>query len=142
MQKRGQVTVFLIVGLIILFVSGIIIFLVKGANLSVQNSIETESVFLGDQVQNYVDRCLYLTTKEGLFFIGEHGGYYNLPPVYNPDFYLPYYFYAVHICLGNSIIAFFPSFLYVLSKIFCLYLSCCFCCIYCCLLEIHRKDFV
>jgi len=93
MSKRGQVTVFLIVGLIVLLVSGIIIFLTKGANLSIQDASDIESVFLGDQVQNYVDQCLYLTAKDSLFFVGEHGGYYNLPPVYDPDFYLPYYFY-------------------------------------------------
>ncbi len=93
MSKRGQVTVFLIIGLIILLVSGVIIFILKESNLTVQDSFGIESTFLGDQVQNYVDQCLYLTAKDSLLFIGKHGGYYNLPSVYDPDFYLPYYFY-------------------------------------------------
>jgi len=96
MQKRGQITIFIIIGILILcIIAGFL--LLKGKIVEEEVKVEEEkiieSVQLGGGVQNYVENCIEKTGREALIFIGEQGGYYELPEVYDPDFKLPYYFY-------------------------------------------------
>ena len=92
--KRGQVTVFIIVGILILLVVGAVFILkpllitgeIKAAKAQQEN-------LLGATVQNYIQSCLEKTGKEALIFIGQQGGYYKLPSLHNTVLLQPYYFY-------------------------------------------------
>ena len=89
MQKRGQITIFLIVGVVILFT--VIIFLLVYAKMQKQG-LETskESIVAISSpkiaVKNFVQSCLQKTSIEAIEFIGKRGGYYDLPPLSNFDF--------------------------------------------------------
>jgi len=93
MQKRGQVTVFIIAGVVIL-AAAVILLLVRSTLVKEELAREpTESVLLGAPVKQYVESCLKQTAEDALVYIGQHGGYYELPEVFDPKFSLPYYFY-------------------------------------------------
>jgi len=81
MKKRGQITLFVIIGIVI--VSGVLIGVVYKDKVS---------DFLGDleiikgrvpieakSVQDFVTGCIEVVSKEGLDIIGSQGGYYELP---------------------------------------------------------------
>jgi hypothetical protein len=76
--KRGQITLFVIIGL--LFLIGAIFFFSTTSSLSsnaekkLLNSADTvDDVYR--PVQQFVEQCLYQTTKKSLDEIGAHGGY-------------------------------------------------------------------
>jgi len=72
MKKRGQVTIFIIVAIILVSI-GILFFVFKD-NLNVgENSLEIEPI------QNQVQYCLDRTSEEGINYVALHGGYYNIP---------------------------------------------------------------
>jgi|APSaa5957512622_1039677.scaffolds.fasta_scaffold59484_1 hypothetical protein len=85
MYKRGQMTVFFIVGILILGTATLVFF------LSDFTSSEPQDL-LGDSIQNYVQSCVESTAEEGLDYISLHGGYYSLPQLSYDD--LPYYYYG------------------------------------------------
>lgn len=93
MQKRGQVTIFVITGIVIL-AAAIILLLVRTTLVKEELETQTpEGVLLSASVKSYVESCLQNTAEDALVFIGQHGGYYDLPDGYDPRFSLPYYFY-------------------------------------------------
>lgn len=93
MQKRGQVTIFVITGIVIL-AAAIILLLVRSTLVKEELETQTtEGVLLSAPVKSYVESCLEKTAEDALVFVGRHGGYYELPEVYDPRFSLPYYFY-------------------------------------------------
>lgn len=91
MKKRGQVTIFIIVG--ILFVVGIIIvtLLIKGSN---NNSQSMEA----NRVQDIVLECYNEVYSDLIYRVGIYGGYYSKPnyftsygvPVYRDGDFLSY----------------------------------------------------
>tara|TARA_Y100000310_G_scaffold171085_1_gene171239 strand:- start:5169 stop:5936 length:768 start_codon:yes stop_codon:yes gene_type:complete len=87
MQKRGQITIFLIVGIILIIVAGILFTVLKDFKKS---QIEINDLST-TPIQNYVNSCLTKTGQEAGIFIGKHGGYYQLPQNHNSEFNLPYY---------------------------------------------------
>ena len=74
MFKRGQVTIFVITGLVILLIIGMVYYIryysVSGGGF-LTSSLEAENV------KDYVESCLEETTLKGLIYLGEHGGYYS-----------------------------------------------------------------
>ncbi len=86
MYKRGQITVFFIVGILILGTAALVFFLVSGFSSS-----ETQDI-LGDSIQNYVQSCVESTASQGVDYVSLHGGYYQLPVLSYGD--LPYYYYG------------------------------------------------
>ncbi len=93
-KKRGQVTVFIILG--------ILIFIMMIVSLSVwknylQSDLKTEAgerIIETEQVRIFVESCLMEKTKDGLEFNLQQGGYYNDPGIY-VDFSIykiPYFF--------------------------------------------------
>ncbi|MCD4760203.1 hypothetical protein K8R33_04940 [archaeon] len=81
MQKRGQVTVFIVVGIVILIVFALLFFL---RSTITESSFEDEMNALTvpkqlEPVKIYLDSCLKQTVEEGVFILGEQGGYINLP---------------------------------------------------------------
>ncbi len=87
-KKRGQVTVFIIVGIILLIISSLFLYFREQAiPLAVQEKIPSEFV----PVRNFIEECMQIHAKEGLYIIGLQGGYALLPENIEriPDSYVP-----------------------------------------------------
>ena len=79
LNKKAQVTVFIIIGILILFVTGMIFFLTK---YTIQEQITEEgapviaSVPTAFQpIQSFTENCLSSSAKRGLLILGEQGGH-------------------------------------------------------------------
>jgi hypothetical protein len=122
-SKKGQVTVFIIVGIIILFITGLFLYLrrerLTGALSPLQLQAEEIPVEFRP-VNSLIEDCLYQTAKEGLIKLGERGGFIDLvgngivtkaDPVNSDavkfetssDFSVPYWWYlkSDNRCSGN-----------------------------------------
>jgi len=81
-NKKSQITVFIIIGIIILAVFGIVYFInqlaVKQEAPVEISKIET-STQLEKAVKNYVDNCIKIQTLQGLEIIRLQGGYIDIP---------------------------------------------------------------
>ncbi len=99
-KKRGQVTIFIIVGIILLFSLALFLYFRR-----VAAPLETYEV-VPDQyvpVQNYIQSCVGKLSRQGIILLGLQGGYLDLPERIstNPDSYLssspqlklPYWYY-------------------------------------------------
>ncbi len=89
-ERRGQVTIFIIVGIIILAFSGAIL-LFRSYISSEQTEMPSGSTF-AIPVEDFIQTCLDSVGTDALLFIGQHGGYYELPAVADSQLGLPYYF--------------------------------------------------
>jgi len=81
MQKRGQVTIYIIVGIVILALIAMIFFL---RDELVRNDFQSQlrSVKVPEQiapVKNYIDDCIEDTTLRGARALGSGGGYIDTP---------------------------------------------------------------
>jgi hypothetical protein len=74
-MKKGQVTTFIIVGLIILMVATIVY-------TNRDKIIITQEPNAFPEVQNYVDNCLKDVIDDAILFVGNQGGYYDTPDDY------------------------------------------------------------
>ncbi len=90
LNKRGQITILLLVGLVIVF----IFFLVFNLANSKTTEVEESSSELMP-VKQFTENCLKKTSEEGIYFISMQGGYYNVPePKLEEElFNIPHYFY-------------------------------------------------
>ncbi|MEA3378618.1 MAG: hypothetical protein U9Q69_03165 [Nanoarchaeota archaeon] len=97
MQKRGQVTLFIVLGIVIitviiigLYFSGIISESEEKARLAERNALTQKEKNIADRIES----CLLQTTKKAVLAISKNGGYY--PPKENSISYLgvnaPLYF--------------------------------------------------
>ena len=81
MRKRGQVTIFIIIGILILgIVLGMVYlskYLAKG-RLGVEEEEAKESVLMASSVKMFVEGCLEKTAEDSLLLIGQQGGHYKL----------------------------------------------------------------
>ncbi|RMD57751.1 hypothetical protein D6825_03080 [Candidatus Woesearchaeota archaeon] len=87
---KGQITLFIIIGLIIIIGAAIFLYLTREAELApIQREISVPEG--GQEVYDYVKGCLEQTGREGLFILGQQGGYINIPPIIerNPNSFLP-----------------------------------------------------
>lgn len=95
MHKRGQVTIFIILGIIIILVIGLFLALTKKTTTA-QLVVERETSLAAKvtSVKLFVQDCLEQTSQEAIFFTSEQGGYYSTPaPYYEFAFFeVPYYF--------------------------------------------------
>lgn len=73
MPKRGQVTVFIIVGILILAIVGALIFSQK------KTAEPAPSIFQDSAIKQSWESCLEKITGEGMDYIGSRGGYYITP---------------------------------------------------------------
>ncbi|MBS3159890.1 hypothetical protein J4436_03815 [Candidatus Woesearchaeota archaeon] len=73
MLKRGQVTIFVILGLVILIILGIVYYVKFYILESKYVNIVPQDI---QAVDEYVKNCLEQTVKEGLVYLGDHGGYF------------------------------------------------------------------
>lgn len=123
MQKRGQVTVFIVLGIIIMAVFALTAFLLKSGETSSETL--TQPVQTVDElkipVKQQVEGCLDQTATKAIHYVSLQGGYYNPPPVYQYQFgaFIPYYYYdnkvnlptisEIETELGNAIKDFLPK---------------------------------
>ncbi|MEK6932354.1 MAG: hypothetical protein AABW56_01005 [Nanoarchaeota archaeon] len=85
MDKRGQITVFVILGILILAVLGIIFYL-YGERLQVDLPGTSDFDFSQSEVlKNYIETCIQNSGSKALDLVGAQGGEIN------PGFYLLYY---------------------------------------------------
>ena len=102
MLKNGQVTVFIILGIIIILMIGILFYFQGYISLSFLKN--DEEVSIPTQLKVVVDNinyCLESTSYDALYYIGVHGGYYKTPEEGSITYFtekIPYYY------LNNKII--------------------------------------
>lgn len=82
MQKKGQITLFIVIGLIIL-ITFFIIFTFYLRLTDTQSEPPTFETITTD-VRYFVDRCIESTALDGAYLIGSQGGYYEFDP---PNYY-------------------------------------------------------
>ncbi|MBN1644463.1 hypothetical protein JW851_00285 [Candidatus Woesearchaeota archaeon] len=88
-NKRGQVTIFIVIGLILLLAVGITIYLYSVQEPRVIEQAELPRVqqvpIEAEPIRQYVRACIEETAKESLIKLGEHGGYIDTTGfAYNP----------------------------------------------------------
>jgi uncharacterized protein (UPF0333 family) len=89
-SKRGQITVFIVVGIILVLAVGIVF----GVRSSTENIGDEQITPIFDSsVKNYVEACIETTAEKALKYVSLHGGYYELPLLTNFKSNLPYYLY-------------------------------------------------
>ena len=77
MKKRGQITYFLILGLMLVIVAGFIIY-VRNINVKKPNIEKPSESADTDIVKSYAETCIKIIAEEALFSkIGPQGGYIN-----------------------------------------------------------------
>jgi len=91
MKKRGQITIFIIVGLILVFSMFIILYVNKNKikNLDVLQSSDIKPI------EYYVDLCVKSSASDSLYLIGIQGGYTSQPQFYFQSAYakIAYWYY-------------------------------------------------
>ena len=98
MNKKSQITMFIILGIVILAVIGLVIFLKGNVIKSYfeQQLSKTSSVPPQLQVvKEHIDDCLETTGKESIYYITQHGGYYKVPKETSIVYFteeVPYYY--------------------------------------------------
>ena len=124
MQKRGKVSIFLILGILILLIIASIGAILHFTSL---NKIEEEQqstgsiLYLRDQIQTYVETCLNTAAQEGLLFIGQHGGYYEPPKNIDYQTLLPIYYYQGKLEYPNQEVILDELRIYIINELpFCL----------------------
>lgn len=84
---RAQITLFIIIGILIVVAFGIAIYIGTAMNKRIQTAETTQHVEQIQPIQDYVTSCLDLATKEGLKLIGRQAGVlYNSQGGITPDF--------------------------------------------------------
>src|SRR3989338_4455964 len=86
MNKKAQIAVFIIIGIIIL---AAVIFLTQYKQLTIPKG--EVSAIDPAPVQNFVSACLEKTSHDAVVYIGGHGGFFNLPESSDKILQLPYY---------------------------------------------------
>jgi len=95
MRKKAQITIFILIAVVILIGVSLIIF----TNVSDQQGTELKKTTVlsmdAISIKIFVEECVDIVGEKGLIFIGNHGGYYNLPtPSINDQYFsLPYYYF-------------------------------------------------
>jgi len=94
-MKKGQVTIFIILGILILGIVLGFMFLVKGG-VEEELEVEKEEALPADVagVKLFVESCLEQTIHDAIYLVSGQGGYYETPELYFDyvGFKIPYYF--------------------------------------------------
>jgi hypothetical protein len=101
MKKRGQITFFLIVGIVVL----VIIILVVSLNNKNKINYKTDDITTVS-IENYIELCTLEATTNALKYISYRGGYYNLEePMTNYSILNTKYYYkdGIHVPLNNEV---------------------------------------
>ncbi|MBN2368120.1 hypothetical protein JXC34_03800 [Candidatus Woesearchaeota archaeon] len=76
MKKRGQVTLFVVIGIVVLIIAGLIIYFVnRNAREQLSgNEIDTKVL---SPIKSYVEQCIHQTAKDALVKMGQQGRLYS-----------------------------------------------------------------
>ncbi len=85
MEKRGQVTIFIVVAIVLVGAVGLY-FSLRGELKGDKFTLESEGIYL------FVENCIESTAEEAIYNIGQSGGYF-LPPEFSTASGVPYYYY-------------------------------------------------
>ena len=91
MKKRGQVTIFIILGIVIIAAVGIFLYF---SEFSLKSLIGMETESISSEVlpiHNFVTDCVKNMGEDTLYLIGQQGGYSSLPEN-SLEIDIPYYF--------------------------------------------------
>src|SRR3989338_6033059 len=79
-NKRGQITIFLIFGFVIL-TAFLFLFYLNNQVKDIREKVETQMTLsdLTIPIKSYVDLCLRSTGEDALYLIGIQGGYFGMP---------------------------------------------------------------
>ncbi len=83
MDKRGQITVFIILSLLIVAIVALIFLFIKPPK-------ETPGVYTAS-IYNFVDECIQETAEDAIYEIGQNGGYYFPANISTPTGIAYYY---------------------------------------------------
>ncbi len=95
MMNKGQVTVFIVIGVVMVLVLGITFVLMQNvAKERLRAEAEQLPVLRAEPLQQVVENCVQDSLERAVFFISRQGGYYQTPPPYFEFavFAVPYYF--------------------------------------------------
>ena len=85
MNKRGQITIFIILAVIIIAAVALY-FTFRDTIVTEAYSPEVSSV------KTFVEECIKDTGRDAIYYIGQNGGYF-IPPARSTDDGIPYYYY-------------------------------------------------
>ncbi|MBW2974471.1 hypothetical protein KY366_02020 [Candidatus Woesearchaeota archaeon] len=83
-EKKGQVTVFIIIGIIILLSATTVIY-IRNRTIEEKTAVEVEEAIIPDwagEVEPFVERCIQDIAIKAFKKIGEHGGYIDFEDLY------------------------------------------------------------
>jgi len=105
--KKGQVTIFIIIGIIILLTFSLLFYLeYKSTERGDMNLRKIFSFGLDTiPIKNYVEDCLQVTTNDAINYVGKHGGYYDLENVISTEsaiYHTAYYFFLEQNLMPNK----------------------------------------
>ena len=87
MDKRGQITVFIVVGLVVAITVGFSIYIYSSDTIDLEDILRTKK--LPEKVvpiDNYVNDCLRQVTPPGIYLLAAKGGYiYSFNNVLNSE---------------------------------------------------------
>src|SRR3989344_6727262 len=98
MKSKSQISIFLVLGIMLLFVIGVGFYFVaelKNNDIGkIQNLQNLQSSFI--PVKNYVQTCLQKSALGGIYFIALQGGYYDKQVIRKefPPIFVPYYWHG------------------------------------------------
>ena len=101
-KKKAQVTVFIIIGIIVVALFAMFIYLRNSDDAKIEQEIQTMKTPLEFQpIKNYVEQCIEGRSQEVIQLIALQGGYYGISdypleyvlPEIDVSIYLPYYLY-------------------------------------------------
>lgn len=101
MKKRGQLTAFIAIGLVILVILGLF-FYMKEQVIEEELEAQMEVPEFAVPVQTYLESCIEDVAEQGIFVLGYSGGYYNTPfesSIFYVDHDVPYFYLD-----GNSLV--------------------------------------
>ena len=80
MGEKGQISIFIILGLILIFTVTAMLYL---SARDVKNNPNTDQNQKSEsqQIQNYIDNCVKKTSLDGLLLIGKRAGYITPPDI-------------------------------------------------------------
>jgi hypothetical protein len=119
-SKKGQVTIFIIIGIVILFVTAGVLYVSQNFLKEKINDqgVLIESVPTAFQsIQTYTENCLYQVGEQGLLILGQQGGYiypdligeFNVPEPTESDGInlepnkVPYWYYNIELNEANIV---------------------------------------
>ena len=89
-KKRGQISLFMIIGIILLLVISVTMYILQSVNnINTNNYKDTPQ-----NVREYVEQCTEQLTYEAAYYVALNGGYYALPDYFDFNGYKVVYYYG------------------------------------------------